>query len=106
MADKLEDSCVGCLQKNQCKAAWHRVGDTDVPPVWTKVFVAFVLPLAALVVGLVLTERLARGYFASETTVGLISLAGAVVAAAAVMLLGRLIMMHFMKTTGRPKGQG
>ena len=106
MADKVEDSCAGCLQKDQCKAAWHQLGGANVPPVWSKVFVAFVLPLAALVAGLVLTERLARGYFVSEMTVGLISLAGAAVAATVVMLLGRLFMMHFSKTTGCLKGQG
>jgi hypothetical protein len=106
MTDESKDNCAGCTQKDECKAAWQRLGSSSIPSVWAKVLVAFVLPLAALVVALVLTERLARGRLASEAAVTAVSLAGAVMAALAVMLLGRMILMRFSKTTGSLKGQG
>jgi hypothetical protein len=106
MTDGSQDNCAGCTQKDECRAAWQRLGSAAVPPVWAKVLVAFVLPLTALVAGLVLTERLARDWFASEAAVAAVSLAGAVLAALAVMLAGRMIMKRFSKTTGSLKGQG
>ncbi len=106
MIDESKNNCAGCSQKDECKAAWQRLGSANVPPVWAKVFVAFVLPLIALVAGLVLTERVARGWFASEAAVAAVSLAGAVLAALVVMLIGRMILMRFSKKTGSLKGQG
>ena len=97
VTDRPEDDCASCPQKDECKSAWQRAGGSSVEPVWAKVFVAFVLPLAGFMVALVVLEGIVRGRSANENAIWAISLAGALLAAVIVMLIGRMLLRLFSK---------
>lgn len=97
VTDRPEDDCASCPQKDQCKSAWQQAGGSNAEPVWAKVFAAFVLPLSGFIVALVVLEGVVRDRVANENAIWAISLAGALLAAVIVMLIGRMLMRLFSK---------
>lgn len=76
---KVNRQCDNCGQKNSCKAAYEKLGDSESPPVLLKTVQAFLLPLVIFIITLAVAERVLLGRLNSPLGRNLIALAAAVI---------------------------
>ncbi len=53
-----QEFCHTCKQKNDCRNVYRKLGNTESPPVTSKVILAFLLPLLVFIVSLGISERI------------------------------------------------
>ena len=56
-----QQQCNGCEHSNTCATIYRQLGQSDAPPVASKVFIAFVLPILSFVIMLALVEGILNG---------------------------------------------
>ncbi|MDH7599163.1 MAG: hypothetical protein QHH07_05950 [Sedimentisphaerales bacterium] len=56
--DTSDQICKECPGSHRCQLVYAKMGSPDIPPVTRQVIAAFLMPLAALIGGWVITERL------------------------------------------------
>ena len=56
-----EDFCQDCHQKHECQEVYRRLGSSEVPPLFYKTVVAFLLPMVVFIVSLAVFEKILSG---------------------------------------------
>ena len=52
-----QEFCQDCHQKHDCQEVYRRLGNSENPPVFLKVVVAFLLPMVVFIVSLAIFEK-------------------------------------------------
>lgn len=88
----MDKNCSGCGQKDRCQEIYEKLGHTQGPNVAPKAIFAFVVPVAAFVVAVAITEPWLKAKFAHPNMVIIAQLVLGLAAAAAILCIGKLLI--------------
>jgi hypothetical protein len=92
-----ENDCQGCPQKDNCRQAYQKLGETQGPSVTVKSIIAFLVPLVIFICALGISDKIFQKIFATKQ----LQTAASLGLALAVTLIYILIIKAVSKNGGK-----
>ena len=95
-----ENFCKDCLIKHDCRESYRRLGNSECPPVFYKVVMAFLLPMVIFTVSLAVFEKIFSGgsfFHSSQKLQSTVSLIIALLITTACMFIVKIVNKLFRK---------
>lgn len=84
--------CKDCVNEHKCSQIYEQLSKSSCKPITTTVSIAFLLPMVVFIFTAAIVDSFCEGFFSSETSGSLFSLASGVVAAGISVFVGRIFI--------------
>ena len=94
----VKEFCTDCSQNKECKSIYQKLGHAKGPPIWSKIIIAFVLPLMVFIGCLALFDQIFSKTIDTKQLNILLSFLSALAITFAFILTLKLLNRHSCKS--------